>query len=147
MKLSFEIVPETCWYSNLRKKISKKNWDIIRKGIYAKYNHNCGICGVNDRLNCHEIWDYDDSKYIQYLKGFIALCDMCHHVKHIGFAKILANEGKLDFGIVVDHFCKVNKCSKEDFERLESEAWKVWEERSKHKWVTDFGEYSTLING
>ena len=26
-------------------------------------------------------------------RGFIALCDMCHHVKHIGYAGVLQARG------------------------------------------------------
>ena len=60
MKLEIDLVPSTAWYSNLRKKVSQKDWDRIRKQSYADANHKCTICGAEGRLNCHEIWKYDD---------------------------------------------------------------------------------------
>jgi hypothetical protein len=140
VKLTIELVPFTSWYNNLRKYISKKDWDKIRKRTYAEYGHRCGICGAEGRLNCHEIWEYDDKKHIQKLKGFIALCDMCHHVKHIGPAGILASEGKLDYEKVVKHFMKVNNCDDKIFKKHRERAFDEWRKRSQHEWCADLGE-------
>ena len=96
-------------------------------------------------MSCHEIWSYDDANHIQTLKGFIALCDMCHHVKHIGLAGILAGEGKLDYSRVVEHFMKVNNCDLAAFEKHREEAFRQWAERSTYKWKVDIGEYSEYI--
>ena len=108
MKLEIDLVPSTAWYSNLRTKIPRKEWDKIRKQSYSDSNHVCAICSVKSKLNCHEIWEYDDKKHIQTLKGFIALCDDCHMIKHIGFAGIQSSKGLLDFSKLVEHFKKVN---------------------------------------
>lgn len=67
----------------LRKKISKTEWGKIRKQGYADANHKCAICGADGKLNCYEIWEYNDETYIQKLKGFIALCNDCHMIEHI----------------------------------------------------------------
>ncbi|MFQ5796840.1 MAG: HNH endonuclease [Candidatus Bipolaricaulia bacterium] len=145
LKLTIELVPSTSWYNNLRKYTSKKDWDKIRKRIYAEYGHRCGICGAEGRLNCHEIWEYDNKKHMQKLIGFIALCDMCHHVKHIGLAGILASEGKLDYGKVVEHFMRVNKCNEKTFEEHREKAFDEWHKRSQHEWHVDLGEYKDVI--
>ncbi len=71
MKLEIDLVPSTAWYSNLRKKVSQKDWDKIRKQSYADANHKCVICDADSRLNCHENWEYNDKNHIQKLKGFI----------------------------------------------------------------------------
>lgn len=147
MILTIELVPETSFYNNLRKMMSQESWDKLRKSIYAKYNHICGICGASGKMNCHEIWEYDDRHHIQHLKGFISLCDLCHHCKHIGYAQILSNEGKLDFDDVVNHFLKVNKCSMREYEDYIGKMWEQWEERSNHSWKIDLGEYKSLVNG
>lgn len=145
LKLKIELVPSTSWYDNLRKQISKNNWDKIRKQVYSNYNHKCGICGINGRLNYHEIWEYDDKKHIQKLIGFIALCDLCHHVKHIGLAGILASEGKLDYEKVVAHFMNVNNCDRKLFEQHHKEAFAQWRERSTHERQVDLGDYTDVI--
>src|SRR5258708_31337818 len=97
LKLTIELVPQTSWYSNLRKVLSQSEWDKIRTKAYADYGNKCGICGATGRLNCHEIWQYDGQRRAQKLIGFIALCDLCHHLKHIGLASHLLRQGKLDY--------------------------------------------------
>jgi hypothetical protein len=147
LKLKIELVPSTSWYNNLRNYMSKDDWDKIRKQTYAKYNYRCGICGGKGRLNCHEVWEYDDKNNIQKLVDFIALCDLCHHVKHIGFVSILARRGELDYEEVVNHFMKVNGCDRATFEKYRRKVFTKWRERSMHKWEMDLGEYENVIEG
>ena len=96
-------------------------------------------------MNLHEIWNYDDKKHVQKLEGFILLCRMCHHVKHIGLAGILANQGKLGYDRVIEHFCKVNDCTKKEFEKHKAKAFEIWRERSEYEWNQDFGKYKEFI--
>lgn len=144
-RLTIELVPASTWYNNLRKHFTKEQWDELRKQVYKQYNYRCGICGVKAKLNCHEIWEYDDDNCIQRLKGFIALCDMCHHVKHIGFAKELANKGQLNFDDVKNHFLKVNNCAEEEFNEYLDMVFDIWGIRSIYEWDTQFGEYDDMI--
>lgn len=95
-------------------------------------------------MNCHEVWSYHDEEHIQRLDGFIALCNLCHHVKHIGLAGILANQGRLDYDKVVEHFMRVNDCSQNDFLKHRAEAFQIWEERSKHEWDIVLGDFQYL---
>jgi catalase (peroxidase I) len=127
--------------------LSKSDWDKIRKKTYANYGYRCGICGAEGRLNCHEVWEYNDKKHIQKLLGFIALCDMCHHVKHIGLAGILASEEKLDYKKVVEHFMKVNDCDEKTFKEHKKRAFDEWRKRSQHEWHVDLGKYVNMIQG
>ena len=144
MKLTIELVPSTSWWDNLRKKMPRSDWDVLRKRVYARQEHKCGVCGASGRLNCHEVWAYDDKMWVQTLVGFIALCDLCHHVKHIGLAKVLADAGRLDWDSVVSHFCSVNGCDLGGFCVYEVGVWDVWRKRSKHDWTVDLGEYAYL---
>lgn len=143
--LKIELVPQTSWCKNLRNSIPQEKWDVLRKETYAKYGHKCGICGKKTRLNCHEIWYYDDNTHIQRLEGFIALCDLCHHVKHLGLAGFLAGQGNVDFEEVIEHFMRVNHCSLEAFEQHRQEAGVQWRERSQHEWTVEFGEFNELF--
>ena len=146
MKLTAELVPSTVWFSSLYRLMSRETWNSIRDGIIRENGRKCQICGETDGImNLHEIWEYDDANHVQKLKGFVLLCRMCHHVKHIGLAGILADEGKLDYNEVIKHFCKVNSCSKKDFKKHVDRAFEVWKERSKHQWKQDFGKYKGLI--
>ncbi len=145
LKLRIELVPSTSWYNNLRTVLSQHDWDKIRKKAYVNYGHRCGICRNRGKLNCHEIWDYDDNNYIQKLVGFITLCTLCHHIKHIGLAQILASEGKLEYKEIIKHFMKVNNCDDKAFKEHKESAFNDWEKRSKHQWTLDLGEYKPII--
>ena len=145
LKLHIELVPQSLWYLNPRTAMGRKEWDKLRKEIYAKYGHRCGVCGAQGRLNCHERWSYDDEAHVQTLVGFIALCDWCHHVKHIGLAGILAMDGKLDYERVIQHFLEVNQCTREEFDRHKTEAFEQWNERNRFPWEANWGAYAPLI--
>jgi hypothetical protein len=141
MRLKVELVPKSSFYSNMRKVLSKDAWDLLRKSVYRKANYRCEVCGAKGRMNCHEIWKYDDGRGVQILRGYECLCDWCHHVRHIGFASILASKGKLDYEKVVKHFCKVNNCSTEAFRTHVNAAYVLWKKRSKIKWRVDMITY------
>ena len=146
MKLTIELVPSTVWYKSLYRLLSREIWDRTRNEIIMNNGRKCRVCGETEgKMNLHEIWEYDDVKHVQKLEGFILLCEMCHHVKHIGLAGILANRGGLDYDEVIDHFCKVNDCTKREFEQHKTEAFDVWNKRSEYEWKQDFGEYRVFV--
>ncbi|MGZ3668099.1 MAG: HNH endonuclease, partial [Ktedonobacterales bacterium] len=74
-----------------------------------------------------------------------ALCEWCHHVKHIGLAGILASRGELDYERVVAHFLRVNRCDRATFDRHRADAFAQFEQRSRHDWRTDLGPYTSLV--
>jgi hypothetical protein len=64
MRLTIELVPQPCWYSNLRNKMTRAAWDLLRTLVYATYNDRCGICHASKHisgvtLHCYEIWQFD----------------------------------------------------------------------------------------
>src|SRR5271154_3109709 len=136
MRLSIELVPATCWFSNVRSAVSKAQWDKIRKQVYKAAEHVCQICGgVGPRhpVECHEIWAYDDTNQIQKLVGMIALCPDCHQVKHFGFAR---SRGKGE--LAMQHFISVNGLTKKQAELYLHNAMVQWFERSqKQPWTLD----------
>lgn len=140
LKLTIEIVPSTSWYNNLRSILPREKWDEIRKYVYSGFNNKCQACSSNSKLHCHEVWFYNDVNHIQKLSGFVALCERCHHIKHIGLAGILASKGELDFEKLIKHFMKVNNCDRLTFIKHKNEAFKTWEERSKYEWQIDLGK-------
>lgn len=146
MKLTIELVPKTAWYANLRKAVTKSVWDKIAKETKERQGNKCGICGCQEqRLECHELWEYDDGRHIQKLLGFISLCSYCHKVKHMGNTKILAQQGYVDMEEVFAHFCKVNNCTISEYRNHEKSAFEQWRKRSQYKWTPDFGEYVQYI--
>lgn len=140
LKLSIELVPATCWFSNVRSVVSKTQWDKIRKQVYAKAKHVCQICGgvgFRHPVECHEIWSYDDQNQIQKLEGMIALCPDCHRVKHFGFART-QGKGKQAFR----HLIKVNKLTNQKAEQYLQEVFEIWYQRSQKSWMLDISHLS-----
>ena len=87
LKLQIELVPGSCFYSNVRSILKKGQWDEIRRAVYGKFGNKCAICGgVGPKwpVECHEVWMYDDVALTQTLGYMQALCPACHHVKHMG---------------------------------------------------------------
>jgi hypothetical protein len=97
------------------------------------------------RLECHELWEYDDQRHIQKLLGFISLCSYCHSIKHMGHTKVLADEGRVDLESVLSHFCRFNNCTMAEYRSYEKAVFEQWRERSKYDWTPDFGEYTRYI--
>lgn len=144
--MSIELVPSNIWESSVHKLMSREVWDSIRNDFIKENGRKCQVYGeTSGTMNLHEIWNYDDKKHVQKPEGFILLCRMCHHVKHIGLAGILANQGKLDYDKVIEHFCKVNDCTKKEFEKHKAKAFEIWRERSEYEWNQDFGKYKESI--
>ena len=72
MKLEFELVPDSCWYSNLRSQLPPEAWNKIRKKAYARAGGKCMICGApTARLEAHEQWEYDDVNGVQDRKSVV----------------------------------------------------------------------------
>jgi hypothetical protein len=146
IKLAYELVPSTCWWGNLRHNTSRTSWDRIRKRTYAEYDYKCCICGKSDtRLEAHEVFSYDDERHIQKCEKVISLCNMCHHIKHMGFARILVSEGKLSALDLDAHFMEINSCNMKDYMDYDHKAFRQWADRSQHDWKVDWGIFCSDI--
>ena len=80
------IVPPclTCdGHASLANLLPREFWDRLRREAYRRAGYCCRICNRRARLHCHEIWCFNDRTECQTLLGFEALCEDCHHVKHI----------------------------------------------------------------
>lgn len=112
----------------------------------------CWICGKEtSHLEAHEFWAYDDENHVQKLLAIHHLCVMCHKIKHLRFwcytedgKRKLEGEG-LSKEDLIKHFCKINGCSREGFDEHMEEAFRIWKERSEHKWRQDFGKYDPRL--
>jgi len=139
-KLTIELVPRTCWYSNVRSEVSSQEWDKIKLAVSSKAGRMCEICGGRGPkwpVECHEVWDYNDKTKTQTLARMIALCPSCHEVKHIGLASIKGREE-----IAATHLAKVNQMSLRDAKQYIRESFEKWYERSEHQWKLDLSALS-----
>jgi len=146
-KLSIELIPQTAWYSNLRSHLTNAAWDKVRKKCYKIANYKCEICGDSGLnqgfphpVECHEVWRYDDENNKQYLIRLIALCPLCHQVKHAGLALL---NGQRE--TVINQLVKVNEISKQKAAAYLTKSFKIWEERNKVEWKTDVDYLKTYL--
>jgi len=62
-RLTVELVPSTCWYTNVRSHAPNQVWDRLRRQMAVEAGNRCEICGGRGRrwpVDCHEVWHYDD---------------------------------------------------------------------------------------
>lgn len=117
-KLNFELVPDGCWYSNLRTMLKPSVWDIIRHDAYRRANGRCMICNRSARrLEAHERWAYDEENQTQILTDVVALCHSCHAVIHIGRTQLMGKEEE-----AAAWFMKVNNCSYAEYRQALGQA-------------------------
>jgi len=134
-RLTIELVPQTCWFSNVRDQVSPQDWDRIRRQVYENAGRRCEVCGGRGSrhpVECHEVWEYDEAAGAQRLVRMIALCPACHEVKHIGLAGI---RGRAE--LAREHLAQVNGWSSDVAERYIQEAFATWRSRSARAWSLD----------
>ncbi|MDX2709175.1 DUF5710 domain-containing protein, partial [Streptomyces sp. PA03-6a] len=129
--LFVDLVPSSCWFTNVRSCVAQKDWDRLRRMIYHRAGNRCEACGVGQdqaskrRLEAHERWIFDDTRRIQTLKRLICLCTDCHTVTHFGFAQIrgLAPQARA-------HLIKVTGMTPGQANHHIEAAFDLWQERS-----------------
>ena len=132
-KLTFELVPEECWYANLRSVLRPEDWDMVRRDAYKRAGYRCSVCGAGGRMEAHEKWSYDEKLALQKLDDVLALCHNCHLVKHISRTHLFREEG-----VAMEHFLKVNNCSQMDYHEALAEVNEEYLRRNKiENWTTD----------
>lgn len=132
-RLTVELVPSSCWYSNVRSEVPPDVWDRLRRAVYRAASYRCEICGgvgPNHPVECHEVWYFDDAAKEQRLIKMVALCPSCHQVKHIGLAQVNGQGEKATV-----HLAKVNGWTMEQARAHVSEAFAVWKKRSQSEWT------------
>lgn len=135
IKLVVELVPESCWFSNLRSVLSPEKWKALKSLAYKKANYRCEICGGRGPqwpVEAHEVWEYFDDIGEQRLKSIVALCPSCHEVKHFGLAKC-RRRGE----IALMHFMQVNGLDRARSTAYIDAQFDIWYQRSQKKWRTD----------
>jgi len=138
LKLKIEPIPQFTWGLSLANKLPKQEWDELRQRIYKDAGHECEICGATNRtLHCHEVWEFDFRKKIQRLVRLECCCELCHDVHHFGRSKVTKSKEYVEE--LIDHWCKVNKKTRNDFMLYEWDIRKLNRKRAKIPWVVKVG--------
>lgn len=131
-------LPTTTHGNNLRKILSSKEWELVRRATCARARFQCELCGEaseDGKLDAHEMWYFDFDNCIQYLGRLVSLCPNCHRIQHALLLKFQCDKGLIDSQQAIDHFNKVSNqnitysqfCSRvqEFFNMFEGEKWNV----------------------
>lgn len=132
-KLVVELVPSTCWCSNVRDHVTTDVWRDICRVVYKAANYRCEVCGGYGEA--HPVEGHEQFSYVnrvQTLDRIIALCPSCHLCKHPGFA---ATKGRTPE--VYEQLMRVNKWTYAEADAHLRHAFKIWERRSQHPWHLD----------
>jgi hypothetical protein len=141
-RLTIELVPRTCWFSNVRSEVSSADWETLKKLTSKAANYHCEVCGGRGPkwpVECHEVWEYLEPQHVQRLIRLVALCPACHEVKHIGLAQI---HGRLDEAL--RHLAKVNSWSTSATRAYAEAAMETWDRRSQFEWTLDLSYLDQL---
>lgn len=136
--LFVDMIPRTCWFTNVRTCVSPQDWERLRRTVFARAGHRCEACGATeDRgarrwLEAHERWSFDDRTGTQTLRRLICLCSPCHLTTHLGHANVT---GRADEALT--HLRRVTGMTDQQVSRHVDEAGRLWTERSARTWHLD----------
>ncbi|MCY9783131.1 DUF5710 domain-containing protein [Nocardiopsis sp. EMB25] len=138
--LFVDLVPSTCWFTNVRSCVSQRDWERLRRMVVDRAGQVCEICGAAaDRearrwLEVHERWTFDERCGTQTLRRLICVCTPCHTVTHFGLAQVKGIAAE-----AMAHLIAVTGASPEAAQRHVREAFVLWERRSGVVWELDLG--------
>lgn len=136
--LFVDLIPRTCWFTNVRTCVSQQDWERLRRPIFRRAGHVCETCGAAEHrdtrrwLEAHERWHFDDRTGVQSLRRLISLCSPCHLTTHFGFANVT---GRTDEALA--HLRKVRGFTLAEALAHVHVAEDVWIERSARVWTLD----------
>ena len=132
-ELFIDLIPKTCWFTNVRYCTDSRDWDRLRDCVYSRVNNTCECChNKTNNIEAHERWHYDNDTKTQKLVRLVALCKMCHTTTHIGLAEIKGKGSE-----ALEHLKKVRNFTNEEAIEHKEQAFQVWRERNTIKWNLD----------
>ncbi|WP_414989805.1 DUF5710 domain-containing protein [Aeromicrobium sp.] len=136
--LFVDLVPSSCWFTNVRSCVSQEDWERLRRMITRRAGQRCEACGAPENrgfrrwLEGHERWHYDNESRTQSLKRLVCLCTDCHSAAHFGLAEL---KGKRDEAL--EHLIAVTGMTRVQALAHVDEAFSLWRQRSRHIWSLD----------
>lgn len=135
--LFVDLVPSSCWFTNVRSCVSSRDWDRLRLMIYRRAGYRCEACGgerdsqAGVYLEAHERWAFVTGD-VQVLKRLICLCTPCHEVTHFGLATVRGRDG-----LALAHLMRVNDWHRRTAQDQIDDAFRLWRIRSASDWTLD----------
>jgi hypothetical protein len=138
--LFVDMVPSSCWFTNVRTCVSQQDWERLRRMITRRARQQCEACGAKERrtvrrwLEAHERWAYDDQTGVQALRRLICLCSDCHLATHLGYANVTGQRDR-----ALAHLTAVTGMSDNEVGLHVYAAGELWSSRSARAWELDLG--------
>lgn len=142
--LFVDLVPQSCWFTNVRTAVADAEWDRVRRMVYRRAGDRCEACGrgrdqaAGVRMEAHERWYFDDGRQVQALRRLICLCNLCHGTTHFGLANIQGRAAE-----ALDHLIAVTGAGRDLAEAHVAEAFDLWQQRSARTWDLDLSILTT----
>jgi len=81
--LFVDMVPESCWFTNVRTCVSQQDWERLRRMITRRAGHKCEICGATENRTVERrlrptSGGLRRAQRRQALRRLICLCSPCH---------------------------------------------------------------------
>ena len=130
--LFVDLIPESCWFTNVRSCVAPADWDRLRQMVYRRAGHQCEICGSKVQMEAHERWAFDNATRTQCLVRLICLCRACHAATHFGLAQ-LQGRGQQARA----HLMTVNSWTASQVDDHIGAAFMLWRHRSQFGWDLD----------
>jgi hypothetical protein len=136
--LFVDLIPASCWFTNVRSCIAPNDWDRVRRTVYARARQRCEACGgERDReaqiwLEAHERWEYDENRTVQKLRRLVCLCTRCHEATHYGRATVYGYDDRARAQLM-----KVNRWPDRVADRHIEESFAEWDRRNRFDWTLD----------
>lgn len=136
--LFVDLVPRSCWFTNVRSCVSEQDWERLRRPILRRAGHRCEACGDGEdratgrRLEVHERWHYNNDTAVQTLRRLICLCSPCHLVTHLGYANVTGRTEE-----ALTHLRRVNGWDEGKTYGHVYASEQLWLDRSARTWTLD----------
>jgi hypothetical protein len=141
LKLAIEPRPSSTWGVTLASLLPRDHWKELRFQVYREANYTCSICGAKHLpIHAHEVWAFDDRKKLQKLADVICVCTMCHNVIHFGRSSQVYPKNYIKE--LVEHWCKVNRRTKEDFLKYQQDIKRLNIKRANTYYTVKVGRYN-----
>ena len=136
--LFVDLVPRSCWFTNVRTCVSERDWERLRRMITRRADRRGEACGAVEDcaqqlwLEAHERWHYNPDTSVQTLRRLVCLCSACHLSTHFGYANVTGRTRE-----AFDHLCAVTGMSAEHANHHIANAEHDWIQRSRRAWTLD----------
>jgi len=144
--LYVDLVPSSCWYTNVRNNVDAVDWERIKQMSRVRANNLCELCGARadsgrrNYMECHERFHYDEITKIQKLVRFVCLCTDCHQVTHFGLSQLQGREQK-----AFSHLMMINKWDEARTTQHIDKRFHQWEQKSAMPWELDLSMLDGLL--